>query len=135
MDSTTRYANSDKVLTVSVSLTMSFVALGRCTSTQHWCLTFRTQRSDPLLQRYRYVQPSHSFMHMLNTHTQSHSSPYCHLILPHSLIQFNTGYRHNPFQHCPQGESHKRGKCWCDPTENFDYEWYSCLKRYDGLFE
>ncbi|KAJ3489079.1 hypothetical protein NLI96_g2376 [Meripilus lineatus] len=45
------------------------------------------------------------------------------------------GYRHNPFQHCPQGESHKRGKCWCDPTENFDYEWYSCLKRYDGLFE
>ncbi|EIW59990.1 glycosyltransferase family 15 protein [Trametes versicolor FP-101664 SS1] len=44
------------------------------------------------------------------------------------------GYRHNPFQHCPQGEAHKKGKCWCDPKDNFDYEWYSCLKRYDGLF-
>ncbi|KAI0797902.1 glycosyltransferase family 15 protein [Abortiporus biennis] len=45
----------------------------------------------------------------------------------------NIGYRHNPFQHCPQGEAHKKGKCWCDPKDNFDYEWYSCLKRYDKL--
>ncbi|KAH9856986.1 glycosyltransferase family 15 protein [Lenzites betulinus] len=44
------------------------------------------------------------------------------------------GYRHNPFQHCPQGEAHKKGKCWCNPQDNFDYEWYSCLKRYDALF-
>jgi len=44
------------------------------------------------------------------------------------------GYRHEPFQHCPQGDAHKRGKCWCDPDQNFDYEWYSCLNRYDKLF-
>jgi len=44
------------------------------------------------------------------------------------------GYRHEPFQHCPQGDSHKKGKCWCDPKQNFDYEWYSCLKKYDQLF-
>jgi alpha 1,2-mannosyltransferase len=44
------------------------------------------------------------------------------------------GYRHEPFQHCPQGDAHRRGKCWCDPTENFDYEWYSCLNRYDKMF-
>lgn len=44
------------------------------------------------------------------------------------------GYRHEPFQHCPQGDAHKRGKCWCDPAENFDYEWYSCLNRYDKMF-
>ncbi|OCH94995.1 glycosyltransferase family 15 protein [Obba rivulosa] len=44
------------------------------------------------------------------------------------------GYRHNPFQHCPQGELHKNGKCWCNPSDNFDYEWYSCLKRYDAMF-
>ncbi|KAF9464717.1 glycosyltransferase family 15 protein [Collybia nuda] len=44
------------------------------------------------------------------------------------------GYRHEPFQHCPQGTSHDKGKCWCDASQNFDYEWYSCLKRYDGLF-
>ncbi|TFL07638.1 glycosyltransferase family 15 protein [Pterulicium gracile] len=44
------------------------------------------------------------------------------------------GYRHEPFQHCPQGDAHKRGKCWCAEGDNFDYEWYSCLKKYDGVF-
>jgi len=44
------------------------------------------------------------------------------------------GYRHEPFQHCPQGDAHKKGKCWCDKTQNFDYEWYSCLNRYDKMF-
>ncbi|KAG1753471.1 glycosyltransferase family 15 protein [Suillus lakei] len=44
------------------------------------------------------------------------------------------GYRHEPFQHCPQGEVHSKGKCWCDPGQNFDYEWYSCLNRYDKMF-
>lgn len=44
------------------------------------------------------------------------------------------GYRHEPFQHCPQGDAHKRGKCWCDESANFDYEWYSCLKKYDRVF-
>ncbi|KAF7778713.1 CAZyme family GT15 [Agaricus bisporus var. burnettii] len=44
------------------------------------------------------------------------------------------GYRHEPFQHCPQGSAHKQGKCWCDEKVNFDYEWYSCLKRYDEMF-
>jgi alpha 1,2-mannosyltransferase len=45
------------------------------------------------------------------------------------------GYRHEPFQHCPQGEAHKRGKCWCAESDNFDYEWYSCLKKYDSVFQ
>ncbi|EGN95957.1 glycosyltransferase family 15 protein [Serpula lacrymans var. lacrymans S7.3] len=44
------------------------------------------------------------------------------------------GYRHEPFQHCPQGDANSRGRCWCDPTQNFDYEWYSCLNKYDKLF-
>jgi len=44
------------------------------------------------------------------------------------------GYRHEPFQHCPQGEAHKRGKCWCDSNQNFDYEWYSCLNKYEKMF-
>ena len=29
------------------------------------------------------------------------------------------GYRHDPFQRCPQGEFHQNGKCWCDPSDNF----------------
>ncbi|KAF8447942.1 glycosyltransferase family 15 protein [Boletus edulis BED1] len=45
------------------------------------------------------------------------------------------GYRHEPFQHCPQGDLHSKSKCWCDPGQNFDYEWYSCLNKYDALFK
>ncbi|KAJ7449826.1 glycosyltransferase family 15 protein [Mycena latifolia] len=45
------------------------------------------------------------------------------------------GYRHEPFQHCPQGAAHAKGKCWCDPKQNFDYEWYSCLNKYEALFK
>ncbi len=26
-------------------------------------------------------------------------------------------------QHCPQGEAHTRGNCWCDVGNNFDWEW------------
>jgi len=44
------------------------------------------------------------------------------------------GYRHEPFQHCPQGEAHTRGKCWCDINYNFDFEWYSCTKQYVNQF-
>ncbi|KAJ6596908.1 glycosyltransferase family 15 protein [Mycena vulgaris] len=45
------------------------------------------------------------------------------------------GYRHEPFQHCPQGAAHAKGKCWCDPKNNFDHDWYSCLKKYEALFK
>ncbi|KAF9511666.1 glycosyltransferase family 15 protein [Hydnum rufescens UP504] len=44
------------------------------------------------------------------------------------------GYRHEPFQHCPQGESHARGKCWCSASQNFDYDWFSCLSKFDAIF-
>ncbi|KAF8954339.1 glycosyltransferase family 15 protein [Flammula alnicola] len=44
------------------------------------------------------------------------------------------GYRHEPYQHCPQGEAHQKGKCWCDSAQNFDYDWYSCKKRFENMF-
>ncbi|KAG9048689.1 alpha 1,2-mannosyltransferase 2.4.1 [Tulasnella sp. UAMH 9824] len=42
------------------------------------------------------------------------------------------GYKHEPFMHCPTGDVHARGKCWCDQNHNFDYEWYSCLKKFEA---
>jgi len=45
------------------------------------------------------------------------------------------GYRHEPVQHCPQGEAHAKGKCWCDTKDNFDRKGYSCLKQYNAMFE
>ncbi|KAJ7663939.1 glycosyltransferase family 15 protein [Mycena polygramma] len=44
------------------------------------------------------------------------------------------GYRHEPFQHCPQEPAHSRGRCECDMTDNFDREGWSCLNRYDRIF-
>jgi alpha 1,2-mannosyltransferase len=44
------------------------------------------------------------------------------LLAPKDKLHFfqEVGYRHEPFQHCPLAESHKRGKCWCDPElDNF----------------
>lgn len=29
------------------------------------------------------------------------------------------GYRHSPFQHCPQGSDWRKGHCSCDPNDNF----------------
>jgi hypothetical protein len=29
------------------------------------------------------------------------------------------GYRHSPFQHCPQGNDWSKGKCACDPSDSF----------------
>jgi alpha 1,2-mannosyltransferase len=52
------------------------------------------------------------------------------------IMFFNDiGYRHEPFQHCPQGASHAKGKCSCDANNNFDHEWYSCLRKYEQLFK
>ncbi|KAJ6479342.1 glycosyltransferase family 15 protein [Mycena vulgaris] len=36
----------------------------------------------------------------------------------------NIGYRHEPFQHCPQGATHSTGKCECDMADNFDLARY-----------
>lgn len=31
----------------------------------------------------------------------------------------DVGYRHDPFQRCPQGALHQQGKCYCDPSDSF----------------
>jgi alpha 1,2-mannosyltransferase len=45
------------------------------------------------------------------------------LFLDKNQIHFwsDMGYRHDPFTHCPQGEEHTKGKCSCDPADNYDY--------------
>ncbi|KAH8833878.1 glycosyltransferase family 15 protein [Flagelloscypha sp. PMI_526] len=47
------------------------------------------------------------------------------------------GYRHEPIQHCPQGKSWKKGKCWCDPNKSIDLDSFAwgCIKRYHHLVQ
>ncbi|KAJ7247351.1 hypothetical protein C8J57DRAFT_1241065 [Mycena rebaudengoi] len=43
------------------------------------------------------------------------------------------GYRHEPFQHCPQLQ-HAKNRCSCDINDNFDRDARPCLNRYDRIF-
>ncbi|KJA27200.1 glycosyltransferase family 15 protein [Hypholoma sublateritium FD-334 SS-4] len=44
------------------------------------------------------------------------------------------GYKHEFFQHCPSGKEWEKGRCSCDPNDNFDYAVNSCLPKYNALF-
>ncbi|KAF9482769.1 glycosyltransferase family 15 protein [Pholiota conissans] len=44
------------------------------------------------------------------------------------------GYRHDPFQHCPNGNDWANGRCSCDPNDSFDYAQNSCIRKFDALF-
>jgi alpha 1,2-mannosyltransferase len=59
------------------------------------------------------------------------------LFLPKENLHFfnEIGYRHDPFQHCPQGELHVAGRCSCNPEDNFDYQGSaSCMDSWDQLW-
>ncbi|KAF6747527.1 alpha-1,2-mannosyltransferase [Ephemerocybe angulata] len=55
------------------------------------------------------------------------------LFLPKDQIHFfdEIGYEHPPFTHCPKsGNNWKKGRCTCDPENNFDFNEGSCLDRW-----
>ncbi|GJJ14065.1 hypothetical protein Clacol_008322 [Clathrus columnatus] len=58
------------------------------------------------------------------------------LFLSKQQIHFfsDIGYKHSILQHCPQGDLHTSGKCWCNYYDNYDYQESSCLRHFDALF-
>jgi alpha 1,2-mannosyltransferase len=44
------------------------------------------------------------------------------------------GYKHEYFQHCPNGEIWEQGHCSCDPNDNFDHAPNSCMPKYEAMF-
>ncbi|THU96600.1 glycosyl transferase [Dendrothele bispora CBS 962.96] len=58
------------------------------------------------------------------------------LFAPKDRLHFfrDIGYRHEPFQHCPNGEDWARGKCACNSFDTLDYAPQSCIRRYEKLF-
>ncbi|KAK4544420.1 alpha-1,2-mannosyltransferase ktr1 [Oleoguttula mirabilis] len=55
------------------------------------------------------------------------------LMLDKSEIHFfnDIAYYHVPFTHCPTGEQTRLDlKCHCNPKDNFDWNGYSCTKRF-----
>ncbi|KAF8797772.1 glycosyltransferase family 15 protein [Phlegmacium glaucopus] len=46
------------------------------------------------------------------------------------------GYQHDPYTHCPKDkESWVKGRCTCEPVKSFDYDGYSCKKKWDLFME
>ncbi|TFK38580.1 glycosyltransferase family 15 protein [Crucibulum laeve] len=58
------------------------------------------------------------------------------LLLPKDKIHFfkEIGYFHHPFTHCPSGKLYLDGKCSCQIGLNFDYQGYSCLRKWDRIY-
>ncbi|KAK9449053.1 putative alpha-1,2-mannosyltransferase [Limtongia smithiae] len=48
---------------------------------------------------------------------------------------YDFGYRHTSFLHCPENriEYHDSGKCYCNPSKNFDRSTYSCAREYKAM--
>ncbi|KIM88037.1 glycosyltransferase family 15 protein [Piloderma croceum F 1598] len=58
------------------------------------------------------------------------------LFAPKDKLHFfnEIGYEHAPYTHCPRGEdTWTKGRCGCDPKQSFDYDGYSCMKKWDRL--
>ncbi|KAJ6595556.1 glycosyltransferase family 15 protein [Mycena vulgaris] len=58
------------------------------------------------------------------------------LFAPRQQLHFFTdvGYRHQPFEHCPQGDDWAQNKCNCVKTNTIDYRQQSCIPRFQRLF-
>jgi len=94
-------------------------------------------RAEPYMKFFEHLDQAGGFYYERWGDAPVHSIGAA-LLAPKDKLHFfrEVGYRHEPFQHCPLSTIHRQGKCWCDPhQDNFDYHWYSCLPKYDMLFE
>ncbi|KAH7106277.1 glycosyltransferase family 15 protein [Auriculariales sp. MPI-PUGE-AT-0066] len=59
------------------------------------------------------------------------------LLANRSALHFfdDIGYRHPPYQHCPQGDARLKNRCSCLPGETFDDNRFSCLKHFRTTME
>ena len=78
-------------------------ALGWCPRSLDCRVLVPSEEGNPLLQRYRLL-PCNARIG-------------CHV------------NQQVPFHHCPSEEKFK-SKCWCKPTDNFDWKGYSCTSKW-----
>ncbi|KAF8808933.1 glycosyl transferase [Phlegmacium glaucopus] len=95
---------------------------------------FNFWRSDTYLGFFDFLDRSGGFYYERWGDAPIHSIAVSLFTHKNQIHFFNDiGYGHIPYQHCPQGNLHARGNCQCNKTQNFDYEWNSCLSRFNGL--
>ncbi|KAL1914667.1 uncharacterized protein VTP21DRAFT_8078 [Calcarisporiella thermophila] len=87
-------------------------------------------RSEAYSKYFEYLDKAGGFFYERWGDAPVHSIA-ASIFLNKSQIHFfnDIGYRHNPFQHCPQEKSIQK-KCHCNPHDNFDDTAYSCMRRW-----
>ncbi|KAJ9094444.1 hypothetical protein QFC21_005983 [Naganishia friedmannii] len=88
-------------------------------------------RSDAYMDFYTHLEKTGGFWYERWGDAPVHSIAAA-LFLAKSQVHYfdDIGYKHSVYQHCPQGELHTQGRCWCDESDDFANDGYSCTSRY-----
>ncbi|GAA5993007.1 hypothetical protein JCM10908_000795 [Rhodotorula pacifica] len=90
-------------------------------------------RSEAYSSYFDYLDHSGGFSYERWGDAPVHSIAAALFLKPEEIHWFHDiGYRHEPFQHCPQGAA---DRCACDPHDgnNFESHWYSCTPKWKEL--
>ncbi|KZV80307.1 putative mannosyltransferase [Exidia glandulosa HHB12029] len=92
-------------------------------------------RSEPYMKFFEHLDRNGGFYYERWGDAPVHSIGVALLANKDQIHFFDEiGYRHEPFEHCPSGEAHARGKCWCSVDETFDSMWYSCMREFERVY-
>ncbi|KAH8552096.1 nucleotide-diphospho-sugar transferase [Umbelopsis sp. PMI_123] len=89
-------------------------------------------RSEAYQSYFRYLDQAGGFFYERWGDAPVHSIAVAMLLKASEVHFFNDmGYRHGPFQHCPDGPDWlSKGKCYCEPRKSFDLSFNSCLSKW-----
>ncbi|EJD42576.1 glycosyltransferase family 15 protein [Auricularia subglabra TFB-10046 SS5] len=88
-------------------------------------------RSDAYTKFFDYLEETGGFYYERWSDAPVHTIAASLFANRDQLHFFNDiGYRHEPYQHCPQGDAHVRGRCMCIEKNTFDTSRFSCLKQF-----
>ncbi|PPJ56545.1 hypothetical protein CBER1_03941 [Cercospora berteroae] len=89
-------------------------------------------RSDAYIDYFTHLDKEGGFFYERWGDAPIHSIAAALMLKKEEIHFFNDiAYYHVPFTHCPTGEQTRLDlKCHCNPKDNFDWNGYSCTKRW-----
>lgn len=91
---------------------------------------FNLWRSEAYLKFFDFLDKKGGFFYERWGDAPVHSIAAALFLKKHQVHFFKEiGYKHEPFMHCPS-EEELQLKCHCNPSDSFDFEGYSCTKRF-----
>ncbi|RGB37147.1 Glycosyltransferase Family 15 protein [Rhizophagus diaphanus] len=92
-------------------------------------------RSEAYMKFFDFLDRKGGFFYERWGDAPVHSIAAALFLKKHQIHFFNEiGYKHEPFMHCPEDASLQL-KCHCNPDDSFDFQGYSCTKRFLELKE